>query len=190
MAELGMSTLAIGAVPDEEFCGRGRIKVLRKGRYHPTYSLVFNNEEIAELRWERKRRLRYSVKATGYHLDMRIGHMQRKIRATDGDGRITKIIVASNRNLARRAMRLQMSDGDNFILSRSPVDRWGGCRFEVRKQHYLNSVLVFNFTPNDMGSPILVDVERLMRWETKHFHPILALVTARIGLEYRLNGAH
>ena len=85
-------------------------------------------------------------------------------------------------------MRLQMADGDNFVLRRSPIDRWGGCRFEVYKQHYVNNVLVFNFTPLDRGAPILIDVEKLMRWEIRHFHPILALVTARIGLEFQLNG--
>ena len=178
----------MGAYPEEDYCGRGRIKVVRQGRHHPTFGLIFNGEEIASLKWEGRRRLRYTLASTRYAFELRVGHMQRKIRSVDEGGRISKIIVASNRNLARRSMRLQMADGDNFVLRRSPIDRWGGCRFEVYKQHYVNNVLVFNFTPLDRGAPILIDVEKLMRWEIRHFHPILALVTARIGLEFQLNG--
>jgi hypothetical protein len=185
-----MSSLAMGAYPEEDFCGRGRIKVVRQGRHHPTFNLFFNGEEIARLKWEGRRRLRYTVTATRYNFELKVGHMQRKIRVIDEDGRTSKIIVASNRNLTRRSMRLQMADGDNFVLKRTPVDRWGGCRFEVHKQHYLNNVLVFNFTPLDRAAPILIDVEKLMRWEIRHLHPLLALVTARIGLEFRLNGVH
>lgn len=180
----------MGAYPEEDFCGRGRIKVVRQGRHHPTFNLFFNGEEIARLKWEGRRRLRYTVTATRYNFELKVGHMQRKIRVIDEDGRTSKIIVASNRNLTRRSMRLQMADGDNFVLKRTPVDRWGGCRFEVHKQHYLNNVLVFNFTPLDRAAPILIDVEKLMRWEIRHLHPLLALVTARIGLEFRLNGVH
>ncbi len=187
MGGSGSLSLALGAYPEEEFCGRGRIRVVRQGRYHPTYSLMFNGQQLSELHWEGRRRMQYSVEATRAHYDLTIGHMQRKIRAVDTDGRISKILVSSN-NVVRREMRLQMADGDNFILKRSTIDRWGGCRFEVRKQHYLNNVLVFNFNPEDVSAPILIDVERLMRWEIRHFHILLALVTARIGLEYRLNG--
>lgn len=190
MAELGMSSLALGAYPEEDFCGRGRVKVVRKGRYHPTHCLIFNNEEIADLTWERRRRLRYTIASTRFHYDLVIGHMERKIKVVDEDGHTSKLLVGPNNSSLRRDMRVQMADGDNFFVKRSPVDRWGGCRFEVRKQHYLNNVLVFNFTPRDHDSPILIDVERLMKWEIRHFHPLLALVTARIGLEYRLNGVH
>lgn len=63
-------------------------------------------------------------------------------------------------------------------------------RFEILKLHYLNNILVFHFDPKDAAATILIDVERLMRWEIRHFHTLLALVTARIGLEYRWNGVH
>ena len=183
-------SLALGALPESDFCGRGRIRVVRKGRYHPVYALSFNGEPIADLSWQGKRRISYIAHSNGARYDMKIGPMQRKIRAIDHDGRIARIMVSSNHNLARREMRLLMGDGDVFLLKRSSRDRFGAMRFEIRKQHYLNSVLVFHFDPNDVTAPILIDVERLMRWEIRHFHTLLALVTARIGLEYKWNGVH
>ena len=189
MSGTGSLSLALGALPEGDFCGKGRIKVVRKGRYHPVYALSFNGQPISDLAWEGPRRLRYTVVDTRQRYDMKVGHMKRKIRAVDPDGRISRIMVSSNHNLARREMRLLMSDGDIFLLRRSgKVDRWGANRFEVRKMHYLNSLLVFHFDPNDATAPIVIDVERLMRWEIRHFHTLLALVTARIGLEYRWNG--
>lgn len=190
MGGSGELSLALGAMPEEDFCGRGRIKVVRKGRYHPLYALSFNGDEISELRWEGPRRLRYTVAGNRERFDLKIGHMQRKIRAIDSNGRISRILVSSNHNLSRRKMRLQMCDGDDFVLTRVPVDRWGAGRFEVRKQHYLNNLLIFHYDTRDVTAPIFIDVERLMRWEIKHFHALLALVTARIGLEHRWNGLH
>lgn len=186
----GSLTLALGALPETDFCGRGRIRVVRKGRYHPVYALSFNGDSIAELAWQGRRRITYVASASGSRFDLKIGPMQRKIRAVDDDGRIAKIMVSSNHNLARREMRLLMGDGDVFLARRGPLDRFGATRLEIRKQHYLNAVLVFHFDPNDVAAPILIDVERLMRWEIRHFHPILALVTSRIGLEYKWNGVH
>jgi hypothetical protein len=182
-------TLALGANPEGEFCGRGRIKVVRKGRYHPVYLLKLNGSDLAQLEWHGPRRVRYTNVASGEHFDMKIGPMKRKIRSVDGDGKLAKLIVSSNRNLSRRDLRAQMPNGDNFIVRRKTVDRWGSCRLEVRKQHYLNSVLVFHFDGKDLNAPILVDIERLMKWEIAHFHRLLALVTARIGLERRMNGS-
>jgi hypothetical protein len=188
MAGTGSLSLALGAIPEGDFCGRGRIKVARKGRYHPVYALSFNGQPLADLVWQGARRIRYTAHETGARYEMRIGPMQRKIRAIDHDGRIARIMVPSNHNLARREMRLLMGDGDVFLLRRGALDRFGASRFEIRKQHYLNSVLIFHFDPSDVTAPILIDVERLMRWEIRHFHTLLALVTARIGLEYRWNG--
>ncbi|HQR37642.1 MAG TPA: hypothetical protein PLF26_04500 [Blastocatellia bacterium] len=190
MSGNGELSLALGAMPEEDFCGRGRIKVVRRGRYHPVYVLTFNGEPISELSWEGPRRMRYAIAGDRDTYDLKIGTMQRKIRAIDSDGRISRILVSSNHNLSRRTMRLQMSDGDNFVLKRGPVDRWGAGRFEIRKQHYLNNLLVFHFDAHDVTAPIFIDVQRLMRWEIKHFHALLALVTARIGLEHRWNGLH
>ncbi len=186
----GSLTLALGAIPESDFCGKGRIKVVRKGRYHPVYALSFNGQPIAELAWNGPRRIRYTVRETSAHYDLKIGHMQRKIRAIDLDGRISRIMVSSNHNLARREMKLLMGDGEVFLLRRHAMDRFGASRFEVRKMHYLNSVLIFHFDPHDVAAPILIDVERLMRWEIRHFHVLLALVTARIGLEHKWNGVH
>jgi hypothetical protein len=163
---------------------------VRKGRYHPVYTLTFNGEQIAELAWQGRRRISYVSTATGARYDLKIGPMQRKIRAIDHDGRIARIMVSSNHNLARRQMRLLMGDGDVFFAKRGALDRFGAARLEIRKQHYLNPVLVFHFDPSDLTAPILIDVERLMKWEIRHFHTILALVTARIGLEYKWNGMH
>jgi hypothetical protein len=188
MSGTGSLSIALGAIPETDFCGRGRIKVVRKGRYHPVYALSFNGQTIAELSWSGPRRVQYLAHASGARYEMKIGHMQRKIRAIDHDGRIARIMVSSNHNLARREMRLLMGDGDVFLLRRGALDRFGASRFEIRKQHYLNSVLVFHFDPRDVSAPILIDVERLMRWEIRHFHTLLALVTARIGLEHKWNG--
>lgn len=190
MAGTGSLSLALGAIPESDFCGRGRIKVVRKGRYHPVYALSFNGTPLAELEWHGPRRVRYTVRDTGARYQLKIGHMQRKIRAIDHDGRIARIMISSNHNLARREMRLLTGDGDVFLLKRGALDRFGASRFDVRKQHYLNSVLIFHFDPSDMTAPILIDVERLMKWEIRHFHTLLALVTARIGLEYKWNGVH
>jgi len=190
MSGSGPLTLALGAVPEADFCGRGRIKVARKGRYHPVYALTFNGDNLAELRWDGPRRLRYTIADGRDRFDMKVGHMQRKIRAIDSSGRASRIVVSSNHNLARREMKIQMFDGDNFLLKRAPIDRWGAGRFEIRKQHYLNNLLIFHFDARDVTAPILIDVERLMRWEIKHFHALLALVTARVGLEHKWNGLH
>jgi hypothetical protein len=190
MSGTGSLSLAFGAIPESDFCGRGRIKVVRKGRYHPVYDLAFNGQQLAELAWHGPRRIRYTVNTTGAYYEMKVGHMQRKIRAIDLDGRISRIMVSSNHNLARREMRLLMGDGDVFLLRRGAVDRFGASRFEIRKQHYINSILIFHFDAHDVTAPILIDVERLMRWEIRHFHTLLALVTARIGLEHRWNGVH
>jgi hypothetical protein len=190
MSGSGFYSVALGAIPDTDFCGRARIKVERKGRYHPVYLLTLNGEELATLRWEGPRRIRYNVVGSGEHYDMKVGTMQRKIRAVDDDGRVSRILVSSNHNLDRRDMRLQLRGGDNFILKRKVADRWGNTRFEIRKQHYLNPVLVFHFNRQDVSSQVLIDVERLMRWEILNFHLLLALVTARIGLEHRMNGTY
>ncbi len=175
------------AAPDRDFCGPGRIKVVPKGRYHPVYSLRLNGKEIADLAWHGPRRVRYTVRPDGDRIDMKVGHMKRKIRAVDIDGRLSRIMVSSNRHLGRRNLRLQMADGDNFVVTRGRLDRWCTARFDVRKEHYVNSLLVFHFNSEDPSAPILIDVERLMRWEMPHFHWLLALVTARISLERRMN---
>lgn len=188
MAGTGSLSLALGAIPESDFCGRGRIRVVRRGRYHPVYTLSFNGEPIAELSWQGRRRISYLAHESGARYDMKIGPMQRKIRSVDQDGRIAKIQVSSNHNLSRREMKLLMSDGDIFLAKRGAVDRFGGGRLEVRKQHYVNSLLIFHFDAGDPAAPILIDVERLMRWEIRHFHSILSLVTARIGLEHKWNG--
>ena len=109
----------------------------------------------------------------------------RKIRAVEQDGQLSKLIIPSNHNYTRRDLNIRMHNGDDFIVRRRRFDRWGASRLEVRKRHYLNSVLVFHFDSDDPGSTILVDVERLMRWEMAHFHRLLALVVTRIGLERR-----
>ena len=114
MSGTGSLSLAFGAIPESDFCGRGRIKVVRKGRYHPVYDLGFNGQSLAELAWHGPRRFRYTVHTTGAHYDMKVGHMQRKIRAIDLDGRISKIMVSSNHNLARREMRILMNEGKLF----------------------------------------------------------------------------
>ena len=187
----GYLTLGLGALPDSDFCGRGRIKVVRKGRYHPVYLLRLNGTDLAELDWHGPRRIYYRTVDRTESYELKVGPMKRKIRSVDGDGNLSKLIVSSNHNLARRELRVQMPNGDNFIVRRRTLDRWGSCRFEVRKQHYVNSVLIFNFDQNDSDSPILVDVERLMKWELPHLHRLLSLVTARIGLEQRMmNNGH
>lgn len=185
MLDTGALSLALGAFPDADFCGRGHIRVLRKGRYHPVYVFMLGDEPLATLKWEGRRRCRYTVTNSDIRYDMKVGHMQRKIRAVDPDGRGSRITVRSNRDYVRRRLRIQMGGGDNFFVTRATNERWGGNRFEVRKQFYVNNLLVFHFDPNDVSVPILVDVERLMRWENKHFHMLLALVTARISLEHR-----
>ncbi len=188
MADTGALSLALGAYPEEEFCGRGRIRVIRQGRYHPVHLFVLADETLGELQWQGPRRVRYTVTNSDVQYDMKVGHMQRKIRAVDHDGRGSRIAVRSNRNYIRRRMYIQMGNGDNFIVTRSTNDRWGGNRLEVRKQHYVNNLLVFHFDPIDKSAPILIDVERLMKWEIRHFHMLLALVSARIGLEHRWAG--
>lgn len=172
------------AIPDVEFCGRGRIRVTRKGRYHPVYTLTLNGEEIAQLEWHGPRRIRYTT-VMGDRFDLRVGQMKRKIRCVEQDGKLSKLVIPSNRNYTRRDLNLRMCNGDDFIVRRRSKDRWGATRLEIRKRHYLNSVLVFHFDQNDPSSAILIDVEKLMRWEMAHFHRLLALVTARIGLERR-----
>ena len=188
MAEASFLTLGHAMPPESDFCGRGRIKVVRKGRYHPVYLLKLNGESVAQLAWQGPRRARYTTASTGEHFDMKIGTMKRKIRGVDGMGKLARLIISSNKNLDRHELRLQMGNGDNFIVKRRRVGRWGGSRFEVRKQHYLNSVLVFHFDHEDANAPIFIDIERLMRWEISHFHRLLALVVARIGLEQRMLG--
>ena len=64
MSGSGSLSLALGALPESDFCGKGRIKVVRKGRYHPVYALSFNGQPISELTWEGPRRLRYTVVET------------------------------------------------------------------------------------------------------------------------------
>lgn len=188
MAEASFVSIGYGISPESDFCGRGRIKVVRRGRYHPVYVMKLNGADIAELEWHGPRRARYTTLSSGERFDMKVGPMKRKIRGVDGKGGLSRVLVSSNHSLQRREMRVQMCTGDNFIVRRRLVDRWGSCRFEVRKQHYLNSVLVFHFDHNDPSSPILIDVEKLMRWEIVHFHRLLALITARIVLERRMNG--
>jgi hypothetical protein len=189
MAGMAYFTAGFGADLDRDFCGRGRIRVERKGRHRPLYALAFNGQDLAELHWRGPRRAYYKVVNESGELEMRVGTMKRKIRAVDNDGRISKLLIPSNKDMPRRDIRLQMCDGANFIIHRKMTDRWGAARFEVRKQHYPNSVLVFHFDHTDPDAPILVDVERLMRWEMPHFHRLLALVTARIALERRMNGS-
>jgi hypothetical protein len=186
----GQLNASIGAIPEEDFIGRGRMKVVRKGRYHPVYLLQFNGTAIASLRWRGPRRVRYTILPDGEVFEMRVGPMKRKIRGLDHNGQMCRIVVNSNRNLSRRDMRVQMSNGDNFVVTRRQLDRWGSSRFEVRKQHYVNNLLVFHFDNRDLDAPIIIDVERLMRWEIGHFHWLLALITARIGLERRMLGCH
>ncbi|MBK6314604.1 MAG: hypothetical protein IPF53_09900 [Blastocatellia bacterium] len=185
MADTGALSLALGAYPETDFCGKGRIQVVRHGRYHPVHLFQFGGETIAELRWQGPRRVGYTVTDSDIQYDMKVGHMQRKIRAVDHDGRGSRIAVRSNRNYIRRRMYIQMGNGDNFLVSRSETERWGGNRLSVRKQHYVNSLLVFHFDPSEPAAPILVDVERLMKWEISHFHMLLALISARITLEHR-----
>src|SRR5262245_35985368 len=143
MASLGYFNNGAGADLDVAFCGRGRIKVERKGRYHPVYTLRLNGQNIAELCWRGPRRAQYATikgdEKVG-KLDLKIGPMKRKIRAVDDDGRLSKLMISSNRNLTRRDLRLHMFDGDNFIVRRRLVDRWGASRFEIHKQHYLNNL--------------------------------------------------
>jgi hypothetical protein len=188
MAEAVFYT-AGGAYFDTDFCGRGRIKVVRKGRCRTVYLLKLNGHDLAEMSWRGPRRVRYTILEERQHFDMKIGPMKRKIRGVDADGRLSRLIIPSNTHLARRDLRAQMPNGDNFLVHRHHVNRWGACRFEVRKQHYPNCVLVFHFNHSDPEAPILIDVEKLMRWETQHFHRLLALVTARIELERRI-GKH
>lgn len=185
MRDTGALSLALGAYPESDFCGQGRICVVRKGRYHPVYHFVLGDTTLADLKWQGPRRVCYRVTDSDIQFDMKVGHMQRKIRAVDHDGRGSRIAVRSNRDYVRRKMRIQMGNGDNFIVTRVKNERWGGIRLEVHKQHYVNNLLVFHFDPTDRTAPILVDVERLMRWETRHFHMLLALVSARISLEHR-----
>ena len=189
MAVFGQMSMAFGATPEDDFVGRGRIKVSRKGRYHPVYLLQLNGTALAQLAWRGPRRVSYRILPEGETFEMKIGPMKRKIRALERDGKLSKLIVKSNHNLERRDLRIQMSNGDNFVVSRRQLGRWGASRLEVRKQHYLNSLLVFHFDHKDPDAPILIDVERLMRWEVGHFHRLLALVTARVGLERRMMGS-
>jgi hypothetical protein len=189
MSAMAHFSVGLGAELDGDFCGRGRIRVERRGRYHPVYTLIFNDEEIADLNWRGPRRVRYTTYPDEVRTELRIDTMKRVIRATDADGRISTLATKSNRALARSDMRLQVCDGSNFIVHRRLVDRWGSCRFEVRKQYYLNNLLVFHCDTSDPAAPIWIDVEKLMRWELPHFHRLLSLVTARIGLEQRMSAS-
>jgi hypothetical protein len=189
MAEAVFYTAGLGAYFETDFCGEGRIKVVRKGRSRAHYLLKLNGTDIAELCWRGPRRVRYTTLEDRAHFDMKIGPMKRKIRGVDADGKLSRLIIPSNRDLGRRDLRAQMYNGDNFFVHRHHVNRWGGCRFEVHKQHYPNNVLVFHFDTEDPASPILVDIAKLMRWEMQHFHRLLALVITRICLERRI-GKH
>jgi hypothetical protein len=189
MGEAVFYTAGLGAYFDVDFCGQGRIKVVRKGRCRAHYVLKLNGNELAEMVWRGPRRIRYTTFEDRAHFDMRIGPMKRKIRGVDGNGKLGRLIIPSNKDLGRRDLRAQMYNGDNFIVHRHHVNRWGAGRFEIRKQHYPNNVLIFHFNHNDPEAPILIDIEKLMRWEMQHFHWLLALVTARIGLE-RSIGQH
>src|SRR5262245_41229929 len=80
MSGTGSLSLALGAIPESDFCGRGRIKVVRKGRYHPVYALSFSGQPIADLAWQGPRRILYRAVTNGARYDMKIGPMQRKIR--------------------------------------------------------------------------------------------------------------
>ncbi|MCC6743464.1 MAG: hypothetical protein IT175_06350 [Acidobacteria bacterium] len=188
MRDTGALSLALGADPESHFGGKGRLSIIRKGRYHPVYLFVRGDSTIAELQWQGPRRVVYRVADSDAVFEMKVGHMRRKIRAVDHDGRGSRIAVRSNRDYVRRKMRIQMGNGDNFIVTRVKNERWGGNRLEVHKQHYVNNLLIFHFSPSDPSAPVLVDVERLMKWEARHFHMLLALVSARITLEHRWTG--
>jgi hypothetical protein len=190
MEETGYLVHALGATPDLDYIGRGRIKVVRKGRYHPVYSFVFDGQKIAHLECKAPRKFRYTIVGSSGHLDLHVGHMLRKIDAIDDSGRISKILSPGHNGRPNLEMQVQMYSGDNFIARRNMNDRWGVARVGVRKQHYRNNLLIFHYDKQDGYAPIFIDVERLMRWEMANFHLLLALVTARIGLEHKLDGAH
>lgn len=188
MPEHESYVVAMGMAPEMDLCGHGRITVDRYGRRRPEYRLMCDGELLATLLWCGPRRLRYTVFRSEDSMDLIVGPRKRRIHAIERNGRTSRIIINSNKNLARHDISLQTYDGANFFVLRQCADRWGTVRFEVHKQFYPHNLLVFRYDERDAAAPIQIDVERLMRWEIKHFHRMIALVLSRIVLEYGMRG--
>ncbi len=166
---------------------KGETLVERHGLIRPTFTLIHDNSEIAYLEWRRARAGIY--KARDLELDLQVGLMARRIKATDERSRISTMEIRSPVSTKRPKMTIALSDSDKFSVYEKRIA--GTHSLHITKEHYINNLMDVEFIEK-RKTIARINIPALMRWEAHHFHHLLSLVMSWMAFSYEhgIYGVH
>lgn len=168
----------------------GEIVVERVGRKNPVFLLRQNDLILAKLEWPRLRFGKYEAADGRIRLDLSVSQMGRLLVAKDEMSRMSKLNVKRT-SLPRRAkMVICLSDADCFMVQQR-VDGANRQNFSlhVSKAHYVSELFKIEFVRSELqknqresASRVVarITINRVMRWEARHFHHLMALLVGRV----------
>lgn len=188
-AGLSSSIAIAGEVFERDFMGAGEVIVQRVGNSRVRHVFLLNGQAIAKLRWRGLRRAVYEIEGTRWHIN--VGALEKRIAIVSDDGSESFLVVRSRANPNKSRLRVEMAEGDNFLLMRSwKSRRRAEASLAVHKEFYSSTLLVFHFNMRHRTQTTArIDVKPVMKWEARFIHRLLALVACRIILERRHSGS-
>jgi hypothetical protein len=176
---------------DGDFLGEGEVLVRREGYSRFSHVLLFNEKQLAKLRWYGMRRAVYEAEG-GVKYDIKVGALEKRITIISPDGSESCLIEGSRANPRQADLRAEMAEGDNFCLVRSWNSQFKSeASLTVHKKFYTSTLLVFRYeTERRTQTTVRISVTPTMRWESRFMHRMFALGICRIILERRHSGAH
>jgi hypothetical protein len=180
---------AAGEAFERDFMGDGEVIVRREGHSRARHLFTKNGRTIARLRWHGHRRAVYE--ADGLRLDISVGALDRRITIIGEDGNESWLVERSRANPHREDLRAEMAEGDNFCLMRLLGSRFRAEEsLVVHKEFYTSTLLVFHFEARRRTqTTVRIQVQPVMKWESRFIHRLLALTVCRIILERRHSGS-
>ena len=180
---------ASGEQFDRDFIGPGEIIVRREGHSRARHLFTVNGRTIARLRWRSLRRATYETDEARFELT--VGALDKRISIVAEDGGESFLFERSRANPNREGIRVEMAEGDNFLLSRQRDSQLRSeVSFVVHKEFYNSKLLVCHFNTRwRTQTTVRIDVNPVMKWEARFMHRLVALIACRIILERRHSGS-
>lgn len=180
----------MGERPERYDWTTGEIQVERYGQSKPYFLFRQNDQVLARLEWPGARRGRYVATDGSVRLDLAVTHMGSRLVAKDELSRISKLHVKRVSSHHRAKMVIFLANSDRFFIQQR-VDRANPrhVSLHITKEYYVSELFDIQFVDlpsrnhlTSSGSRTIakICINRVMRWEARHFHHLIALMVGHI----------